>query len=449
MQMNFSKPINLTPIMKRSISATIILLLSSICAVYAQAPAAPTATSFDVNGIKVIFKPTTKNVVNIRMYYRGGVTNYKPNKAGIEDLTLQSLTDCGTKKYSSEALKDTADKYEIFMFGTSSYDCGFVQVNTVSKYLNQAWGLFTEAIMNPVFEDKQVELLKTKQISAIKRAQANPQTRVEQLQMQNGFSGTPYAVQPRGNELTLQNLTPADLKDYYKTLLNKNKVFIVVVGNLTKQEVFEKVLASFSNMPSSFYAKPEYPSPAWTDNKLVGERRDLPTNYITAIMNSPAINSADNVPFRLGISALSNTLYYELRTHMKLAYAPGASTWLYQMPYAQMNLSTDKPQEAIPAMLNILKNLQAKGVNEEWLTRLKNSFLISNFINDQSAASVTNRLGLAEINGGWQYADDFPQLVYMTTTDQVAKVLNTYIVGLRWIYLGNPDAIEGFKIPPY
>ncbi len=448
MQMIFSRPINLNFIMKQSI-LSIILLLTGISVTFAQAPAAPTATSFDVNGIKVIFKPSPKNVVNVRMYYRGGVSNYKPNKAGIEDLTLQSLTDCGTKKYTSAALKDTADKYEIFMYGNSSYDCGYVQVNTVSKYLNQAWDLFTEAIMNPVFEDQQVELLKTKLISETKRAQAYPDTRLEQLQMQNAFSGTPYATQPEGNELTLRNLTAADLKEYYKTLLNKNKIFIVIVGNLTKQEIFEKVLASFSNMPSAFYAKPDYPSPAWTDNKLVGERRDLPTNYISAIMNSPAVNSADNVPFRLGISALSNTLYYELRSQRKLAYDPSAFTWSYQMPFAQMNLSTDKPQEAIPAMINVLKNLQAAGVNNEWLTRLKNSFLISNFINDQSAASVTNRLGLAEINGGWQYADDFPQLVYMATTDQVAKALNTYIVGLRWTFLGNPDAIEGFKIPPY
>ena len=39
--------------------------------------------SFDVDGIKVIFKPTSKNIVNIRLYYRGGVTNYPAEKAGI------------------------------------------------------------------------------------------------------------------------------------------------------------------------------------------------------------------------------------------------------------------------------------------------------------------------------------------------------------------------------
>lgn len=385
----------------------------------------------------------------MRMYYRGGVTNYKPNKAGIEDLTLQALTNCGTKKYPATALKDTADKYEILLYGTSTYDYGYVQVNCISKYMNQAWDLFTETIMNPVFEDKEVDLLKTKLISANKKMQAEPQSHIEQMQMQNGFGGTPYAIQPEGNELTLQNLGPTDLKNYYGTLLNKNKVFIVIVGNLTKQQVFEKVLASFSNMPSSFYAKPEYPSPVWTDNKLLGERRDLATNYISAIMNSPSVNSADYVPFRLGILALSNNIYYELRTHMKLSYDPGATTWALQMPFADMTLSTNRPQEAIPAMLNILRNLQSQGVNNEWLTRLKNAFLIGNFINEQSAAAVSSRLGTAEVNGGWQYADDFPQLVYMATTQQVASALSTYVVGLRWAYLGNPDAIEGFKIPPY
>ncbi|MDB5148521.1 MAG: insulinase family protein [Mucilaginibacter sp.] len=435
--------------MKGSIFTLIIFLLTGSLTTHAQTPVTNTASSFDVNGIKVIFKPTTKNVVNVRMYYRGGVTNYKANKAGIEDLTLQSLTECGTQKYNSVALKDTADKYEIFMYGTTSYDYGYVQVNCISKYLNQAWDLFAQAVMNPAFEDKQVDLLKTKLISANKRAQANPQNRIEQMQMQNGFSGTPYAIQPGGNELTLQNLTSSDLKDYYHTILNKNKVFIVIVGNLTKQEVFEKVLASFSNMPSAFYSKPDYPLPAWTDNKLLGERRELAANYITAIMNSPAVNSVDYVPFMLGISALSNTVYSELRTHLNLAYDPFATSMSYQMPYAQMSLSTGRPTEAIPAMLNALKNLQTKGVSDEWLARLKNGFIIGNFLNEQSAASVTNRLGLAEINGGWQYADDFPQLVYMTTSDQVAKALNTYIIGLRWTYLGNPDAIEGFKIPPY
>jgi hypothetical protein len=51
--------------------------------------------------------------------------------------------------------------------------------------------------------------------------------------------------------------------------------------------------------------------------------------------------------------------------------------------------------------------------------------------------------------GDWHYADDLPKLVQMVTVDQVNMALNTYISGLKWTYLGNTDAIEGFKPPAY
>ncbi len=56
------------------------------------------ATSFDVAGIKVILKPTQKEIVNISVYFRGGVTNYAAEQAGIEHLALAATTECGTKK---------------------------------------------------------------------------------------------------------------------------------------------------------------------------------------------------------------------------------------------------------------------------------------------------------------------------------------------------------------
>jgi hypothetical protein len=51
--------------------------------------------------------------------------------------------------------------------------------------------------------------------------------------------------------------------------------------------------------------------------------------------------------------------------------------------------------------------------------------------------------------GGWQYADDLPQLINMATVEQVNRALSFYILGLRWNYLGNTEIIEGAKIPSY
>ena len=46
---------------------------------------------------------------------------------------------------------------------------------------------------------------------------------------------TPYTTPPEGTEQTVNKLTGDDLKRYYISLLNKNKIFIVAAGNITKR----------------------------------------------------------------------------------------------------------------------------------------------------------------------------------------------------------------------
>ncbi len=423
------------------------LIISCVCILIVHAQSE--TQSFNADGIKVIFKPTTKNVINIRIYFRGGVTNYPAGKAGIEAIALDATTQCGTKKYPATAFKDTSDKYGILMYGASNYDYGYIQVNCVSKYFDKGWDLFSEAVMNPVFDAAEVNLLKSKVIAANKNRATSPDTRFYQLEMQNAFKNTPYAVDPDGNEQTITDLSAADLGDYYKSLLNKNRIFIVVVGNVTKQDIFEKILLSFGNIPSKPYDDVELKTPVFNDNKLLAEKRDIRINYVGAIMNAPEFTDVNYAPFRLGISGLGGNLYSSLRSQSALASYSAIATMQLKMPFALMRANTNHVQETTAVMLRTLKTIQANGLNEEWLQHIKNTYLTQSFINDQSASAIANSLGQAEILGNWQYADDLTKLVNMVTVEQVNNAMNFYITGLRWTYLGNTEVLEDFKLPAY
>jgi len=430
--------------MKKSIVAFLIFSVG-----FLSVKAQSATQSFDADGIKVIFKPTLKNVVNVRIYFRGGVTNYPARQAGIENITLDAATKCGAGKYSPAAFRDTSDNYGIFTYGTSTFDYGYIQVNCISKYFDKGWDLFSSAVMNPVFEANEVKLLKDKEISNLKDEESNPANYLDKLQMRNAFGNTPYAIDPAGNEETINALTADDLRQYYKTLLNKNKVFIVIVGNITKQEIFEKVLLSFGNMPSQPYTPADLKTPVLNDNKVLTEKRDLKINYVGAIMNSPEFTNVNYVPFKMGITGLSGNIYSYLRTQNNLSYSAGAYTSALIMPYTQMYAATNDLPAVMNGMLKKLKEIQNNGMEDEWLQHIKNIYITWSYINDQSASEITDNLGLAEILGNWQYGEDLPQLVKMVTVDQINKALNQYIVGLRWTILGNPEAIEGFTPPPY
>jgi zinc protease len=430
--------------MKKLILTT-LFLLNCLAGVFAQSE----TTSFDVGGIKVIFKPTTKNVINVRMYYRGGVTNYSAAKAGLEHLTLAAATQCGTKKYSPNAFKDTADKYDVLIYGKSTYDYGFIQVNCITKYFDKGWDLFTEAVNNPVFDSAEVASLKNKVVSLVKRAETDPYERLWKLNMRTTFANTPYATDPVGTEQALSGFTGNDLMNHYKTILNKNRIFIVVVGNISKQELYEKITLAFDGIRSQPYSAPDLTMPALKGSKLFTEYRDLKTNYISAVMNAPEFTSNDYVPFRLAISGLGGNLFQYLRSKQNIASNPGTNTVALKMPFSLMEAATINPQQTMYGMLQVLKRIQTTGYDEEWLQHIKNGYITINYINDQSASQITNNLGLAEVLGNWHYADDLPQLVNMVTVDQLSKVINAYITGIRWNYLGNVDIIEGFKPPAY
>jgi zinc protease len=416
-----------------------ILFLSVTASIFAQ------TTSFNVAGIKVIFRPTVKEVINVRMFYRGGVSNYTAAQAGIEDLALSATTECGTKKYNKNAYKDFQDQYGIEIGGSSGYDFGTISMNCISKYFDQGWDLLSEAIVNPVFDPRELEFLKAKMINDIKQSESDPDNYIEKLATQNAFKGTPYAVDPSGEESTLSKFTSADVKSYYANLLNKNRMFLVVVGKISKEDLIKKITASFSSIPAKPYTPKTYTPPVFTSNTLVTEARDLATNYIMGITNAPNMSSEDFVPFRLAVSVLSSNLFREIRTKRNLSYAPDATLTNRGMPYASVSVSTTDPKASVEVMVNELKRVQNETVSQESMLQLKGSFITNNYMKEQSSAAMAVTLGQAEIMGGWKMAEELPDKVNAATADQVMNAARKYISGVQWSYLGDLKAANEAK----
>ncbi len=392
---------------------------------------------FTVEGIKVIFKPTVKDVISVRMYFRGGVANYTQPQAGIEHLTLGATAECGTKKYDANQFKDIADKYGVEIGGSADYDYGDINMICITKYFNQGWDLFSEAVMNPVFDENEVQLLKNKLLADVKQRESDPDARIEHLLFQNAFKGTIYATDPKGTEETITPLNSAALKAHYQQLLNKNRMFIVVAGKISQQELTEKIKASFAAIPAKPYQPLVYQAPVWSDNKLLAENRSLATNYANAIMNAPPMGSPDYIPYHMGISALSGGLFAEIRTKRNLSYAPGALAANMQMPYSVMYVSTPSPKDAVKAMMDELYNLMHRGITSSGLKELKSGFITSTYVKQQESNAITGSLGVAEVMGDWKLSDGAADKVEEVTTEQIQKAINKYIVGVRWAYLGD------------
>jgi len=167
-------------------------------------------------------------------------------------------------------------------------------------------------------------------------------------------------------------------------------------------------------------------------------------------MNAPKMTDPDYIPFHMGMSALSGTLFSEIRTKRNLSYSPGAFAVNLQMPYAVMYVSTSYPKDAATVMIDELNRIKRVGITSGGLKELKSSYITSSYVKSQESNAITSNLGIAEVMGDWQLFDQTPDLVEKVTTDQIFKALNKYITGVRWSYLGDAtlakEAADVFRI---
>lgn len=418
--------------MKRYLIVT--LLSFSFCHLFAQS----NTVSFDVNGLKVILRPTQKETVSMRMYYRGGVTNHTPAQIGIENLALSAAASCGTKNYTLSDYHELADEYGIEILGGSRKDFGMIEMNCINKYADQGWKLFKDAIVNPSFDPAEFQHEKEKMISAVFARQSNPESRIDQMSSSALFSGSSYSLDPLGTDKTIKGFTADSVKNYYhEVLLNKNRMYLVVAGNISKEELEKKVLEGFGTLKAKPYKPVVYEQKALEGERLLTEDRALATNYLSRVMNAPLLNSPDYYPFSLGIDALNGIMFYEIRTRQGLSYAPGAKIKLQQMPYTSMFVSTTQPGKALTAMVNVYKRIVSGDYNPGFLEDMKKGYRNQYYAEQESSNSIVENLGEAEALGGYELYEDKLEIISKIKVEDVQTALKKYLKGGIWVYLGD------------
>lgn len=402
-----------------------------------------------VAGIKVLFKPSSKEIISARLFIRGGTANYTKEKEGIESLALAVATEGGTTKHDMTSFATAQEKIGTEIGYSSDYDYSQVSVSCVTAYWNQSWDLFTEAINQPKFDPKAFELIKGRIVSNAKESEANPDSYVAQKAMELSYSGRNYSKDPGGTVKSLEALTLDELKSHYAKVVNKNNVFLVVVGNITEADLQAKVSAAFGSLPAGSTPKPE-PKTEIPAGVTI-ENRDIATNYIYGTMSLPALNEPDAVPMRVAMSIMADKFFVELRTKRSLTYAPQAyyNTSPSKNPHAVFYASSTKPKESLQVMIDQINDVKNSGFKEKELKDKKEEFLTGYYSRLETNGAQSLSIGANEIFGNWKNFETFMKDVEKVTVADMNRVFKKYSNSINWMYLGKEADVskEDFKQP--
>ena len=424
------------------------IITAIIVTAFAGATTAQTTKEINVDGLKVIYRSTPKEVISARLYVRGGTANYSKEKEGIEALAFSIAMNGGTKSKSKIEFNDAAEKIGTSFNSSSGLDYGNMEMTCIKTYWDKSWDLFADALLNPAFDEKEFQLAKEKAISGAKQQEADADGSLRIIAYTESFKGRNYAKLPSGSVASLEKITLDDVKKYYADIIGKKRCYLVVVGNVDEAGLTSKVKSSIAKMG--------YGSVAPVENKLVITKgsevivdRDIATNYLMGIMSAPSLATDEGVQMDMAMQILYDRFFVELRTKRSLSYAPSANydRSATTSPYSYIYISTLDPKKAIDVMVMLIDSVKRAGFTEKELKDSRQSYLTQYYMKLETSSAQSGALGRAEATASWKLDDSFSTKINAVTLKDLNKTFNKYTAAIKWTYLGKKDAVakEDFR----
>lgn len=403
-------------------------------------------SDFTVGTTKVIFQQSSKDVVNVKLFIKGGTANYTKEKEGVESLMLKLMTEGGSKSYPKDEFFKALNKMGSTITASTTYDYGYIELSCIRKNFEESWKIFASAITEPFFSKEELDLIKDRALSAAAQTEADPDSKLRTLAMQNSFPGGNYAKISEGSEESILDISIDDITSHYKKVITGMNTFIVISGKLTKDEIFSGIKSDLvfpnGSRPLPFTGFTEVSN---NSSEVNPESRDIATNYMRGYMSAPKAGTEESVAMKLAMDILRNKLWTEIRTKRNLSYAPSAfyPSSIVNSPYAAVYVSTDKPNESAQVIIDEIKKLRTDGFTEEELKNKKGQFLTRHFMRQETSSDQTLTLGIAEMGvGGWKRSLTFLDDVNSLSTEELNTVFNKYATAINWTYLGDETIID-------
>ena len=406
-------------------------------------PAKVETIGFIVDGLQVIFKDTPGNPVVAGGFYLKGGTNYMGTRqAGIEILLFDAAirgTETRTKDELNARLESMGTSFNI----TAGYDHTGLTFQCILDRFDPSWGLFTDVLLHPRFDPRELELVRQKMIAFVEAENDQPKRNVNRVANDLFYEGHPYGVSVYGFASTTAGLSRKDLLQFHRGDVTKNRALLVIVGDLDLQDITRRTRELARKLPPG----PELRLPALAFDPgrpdLAVARRNLPTNYILGLFAAPRPGHPDYPAFTAAMRILSDRLYEELHTRRNLATDPGAGFAHRSANHGYIHLTTSKPDSTVMVIFQTVDQMILEPIPETWLKQALATSVTRHLLENESALNQLAQLAMWEIVGeGWEQADQYlPELRSLRPAD-IQAMMRKYARNFHFGVVGDPRRVN-------
>jgi zinc protease len=379
-------------------------------------------------------------------------------QAGLSQLTASSLVS-GTKNYTRDEIQEKLDFAGASLNAVSGQEYTRIVAKFSTQTQDMIFAVLKDVVVNPVFEEKEFEKLKSRTIASLEVARQSPRMVINNYWNAMMYGSHVYSNPPTGLVSTVTAITPADARKFHSTYYRPNGSVLAIVGDFNAAEMKSKITRLFG----------EWKKVSGDLDNPAAAPVSIPTSSAVLLVNKPdarettfyigskgiARNNADRVAIEVVNTVFGDRftswLNDELRVNSGLTY--GARSRFDAQKYAgTFNISsftaTKTTFQAIDKALEVLDRLQ-KGIDDTTLLSARN-YVVGQFPPGyETSGQLAILLNDMFIYGyDDSYINDFEKNVKQVTAAKAKEIIARYFAKdkLQFVLVGKGDEIrEGAK----
>ena len=410
------------------------------------------------NGLEVIIasRPAAP-IVEMSLILDAGYAADQFSRPGTATLAM-AMVDEGTEDKSALEINDILAMQGAHLSAGSNLDSSYVQLSALSEQLDESLEIFADVILNPSFPENELDRLRRNALARIRQEQTRPiSMALRALPRLMYGEDHPYG-QPltgSGTEESINGISRDDLVEFHNTWFKPNNATLVVVGDVTRDELIPQLQGLFGE-----WSKGDVPVKDLSKTKPALARVihlvDRPDSDQSVIFAGQLLPPKAN-PDEMAIQAANDVLggMSSSRINMNLREDKGWSYGAFSLIVdargerpllAYAPVQTDKTRESVEELFREIYQITGeRPPTEDELSIVKDSNTLSLPGRWEAAADV---LGSISQIVRYQLPDDywsvFADRVNSLGVSDVLQAAETYIQpnDLVWVVVGDRDKIE-------
>jgi zinc protease len=409
------------------------------------------------NGLEVVYLGVHKApVVSVQVWYHVGSKEEPPGLTGSAHMFEHIMF-----KGSTHVRPEEHARLIDYVGGTENAftmeDATAFHEDVPGKQLDFAVQLEAERMRNLVFQSATInperEVVKEEKRQ---RVDNNPIFHAIARLRELAYTKHPYHHLSIGTAEDLDRLTPGDLKKFYDEYYQPNNATLIVVGDVSEDEVRATAQKWFGPIPAA--AEPPRPAKALVEPPQKKERKETVSGAQVGVViggyHIPGSASPDMYPLRVLEEILgdgnSSRMHKRVVRQDQIGVAAGGTILEMEDPglFAIFGayLTAEQEPKLEAALLDEIAKLQNEKVSDAELEKAKNQLAARFVMGLESAHGIAMQIGISKIHTGdpRSWLGDYDKL-RAVTADDVQRVAKQYLGTENLTLVVEPPVAGGAK----